>query len=353
MRIEQITRKKVVNAQSKIVTGSLPKGHLNGVLFVIKDTDVTNVAQAGMENVNVPNFRTDLLHDASLKAKFVHDKVEHLSTNLPFSIFTSMSNINYGSTGILSRILMNDLNVVNSVGEQVVPHMDVAPDDERTDMRESQLDGALTTYIDFGSIYCENGNEFHYELEIPNATGKDFHVYAYAISNEIEPFHFLKYDVDFDLNENHQNIITAYLYTETDDKDGDVYVESSESQFSSDFVGLRASTQVFGDIENISAGLLYQVFKSSFGVPQDVWVKVTQNTAKELSTPTSKLGIVTVRADFPLELSTSKNVDNLKKHAELIRRFEKDHPQQAIAMVASGILRASQDVEEQAKRLIG
>lgn len=333
MKVEQIVR----NEESKVVRGGLPKGHLNGLLLSIKIKEGENLID-----------EIQSLHNARLRAKFVSDKTEHLITNLPLNAFIALSDIDFGSTANLSRLLnhgfaANDVPVVlqdEIEGEsRQVAHVNFG----------IQKD-AITLYVDLGSIYCEVGNEFHFELE--GSTLDNFTTNAYVVSREIEPFHFLKYDIDFDLNENHQNIIRALIYTETVDKDATAYVNSNSFQAVCDLEGFRTATQIFGKIENVGAGLLLEVYRSIHGVPEDVWIKMTKNSGDALQSEDSSLGIMTVRVNLPVNKVESKNIDILKKQQELVRVFEKNYPEQSLAMTASGLLRSSESIQEKINELL-
>ncbi len=341
MRTEQIVRN--VDGAT-VVKGSLPKGHLNGLLISL------NLKSNGSHHKE--HSELDTIVNSKIRAKFVHDKVEHLVTNLPLSAFIALSDIDNGSTANLSRILNTGMYIKGLEDPQNKVHIseDLAQPENavKTPTSHSITKDAIVLYLDFGSIYCENGNEFEFELE-----GMTNHmVSAYTVSKETEPFHFIKYDIDFDLNENHQNIMRALIFTETVDKDATVYTESQSMQYSTDLEGLRAATQMFGQIENVGVGILLEVFRAIHGVPEDVWIKITRNAGVPLQRAGSQLGILTVRVDFPLDLTTSKNIDLMKEQIELVRRFEVDHKDQAIAMVASGLMTPSVELEEQIKNLV-
>jgi hypothetical protein len=108
-------------------------------------------------------------------------------------------------------------------------------------------------------------------------------------------------------------------------------------------------TQTFGNIEGISIGQTYELYKSSYGVPSDVWIKVHSSGSVDLTN--GKVGVLSIRSEHPLDLATEKNIDILKKHSELVRQYETKYPDQAAAMIASGLMTPSVEIDEQIKQL--
>lgn len=336
MRVEQILKDfEGLNPLAK-----LPKGHLNGVMVSVQPDNPDDF---------LDSFET--LQKAVVRAKHVGEDVTHLCTNIPLVSLSALSDVDYGSIGNITRAFTSGL----------LKTSEALPSDERRVIADEETQGlnvesleslvknrGLVFYIDFGSIFCEVGSEFQIEIDLNTS---DFRTSIYAISREIEPYHYIKYDIDFDLNENHQNILRALLYTERmkEHKDIQVFVKSNEGSYDSDLEGYRAMTQTFGNIEGISIGQTYELYKSSYGVPSDVWIKVHSSGSVDLTN--GKVGVLSIRSEHPLDLATEKNIDILKKHSELVRQYETKYPDQAAAMIASGLMTPSVEIDEQIKQL--
>jgi hypothetical protein len=328
------------DSENRIVKANLPKGHCNGVAVSIKLKD--GIDFSSLEG---------LLSGSVVRSEFVHKQVEYLSTNIPLSIFVALSDINFGSIGQVSRALTLD-QFTTGGGALTVSE---AANAQETPDSFAFTENAYTFYMDFGSIYCENGNELEVELEFDS----DSHALAvdsvsvYSISHQLLPFHFRQYDIDFDLNEDHNNVIQSWLFTETLDKDAQVVVQADSVQYDSDMEGFRANTQIFGKIENLGVGILTKLFESRFGVPEDAWVKITRNTGTALQSDTSRMGILNIRLKYPISLSTNQNLENLQEQLRVVTKFEKDNPEQAVAMVASGHMSSSIQVKDAIRMLTG
>lgn len=336
MNVENIVKNKVLS--SNVLTGKVVKGHLNGVVIQLEVKTSLNE-----------------LNNVFVRAKFIHDEVVYLATEIPLIYLITLSDLDHGSTQRLSQMITAGRLIVEDSDSPVgLKEVETFADENNPSglnkdsyMSEGFIvDNRVCAYVDFGSIYCDNGHEFQIEIEstVPSSSSPLLNVYS--VSREFEPFHFLKYDIDKDNNELHRQIIRSFLLTD-EPREGTVYVDSQMGNYSCSFLGLQAVSQIFGRIENISLTHLFELYKSSTGVPDDVEVKMFTNDGK-----TSDISVMNVRVEVPLELSTTKNIENLKARAEIVRKFEKAQPNQAIAMIASGLLTPSAEIEEQINELI-
>lgn len=337
MRVEQILK----DFEGDNPLAKLPKGHLNGVIVSIQPDDPFD-------------FLDDFegLGEAVVRAKHVGEEVTHLCTNIPLLSLSALSDIDNGSIGNITRAFTTGLlKTSESVASD---ERSVIADENTQGFNVESLESlvknrGLVFYVDFGSIFCEVGSEFQIEIDL---NGSGFRTSIYAVSREIEPYHYLKYDIDFDLNENHQNILRALLYTERmkEHKDVQIFVKSGEGAYDSDLEGYRALTQTFGKIEGISIGQTYEIYRSSYGVPADVWIKVHSSGSVDLTK--GKVGVLSIRSEHPLDLATRKNIDILKRHSELVRKYETNYPKEAAAMIASGLMTPSKELDTKINELI-
>jgi len=343
MEIRQLVR----NSTNKVTRATLPKGHMNGVVCVVNLDD----------DVNFESY-AEAFARGNIRAKFVHDKIEYLNTNTPLNAMIALSDLNHGSIGSLSRLFQNGfLNQANN-GQNIILSRDFEEESE-TDPREDAvqtsvqypyLNNSYTFFVDYGSIYCEDGNEFEMELELGALEGIQG-VSVYSVSKDLDPFHFVKYDIDFDLNEEHKSLMKGFIFTETLEKDANVVVTADSRQYDSDLEGFRASSQIFGEIENASTGILYEVFSSAFGVPEDVWIRLTRNGSVALNRGDSRLGIFTQRLEFPIQLATDRDIRTLEEKYQIVSKFEANHPEQAISMIATGSMDSAKDIMEEIRFL--
>lgn len=322
MKHQQILRNDL--GSNGISKAHLPKGHLNGVLLSLKPSHGGPFTIADLNKI----------HDIKVRAYFVENETHHLITNIPLSVFIALSNIDYGSTGSMSRLLTSGL-IQSADGLETFSLVDGNDNsEEKNAWNYMYKNDELVLYINLGSIYCDDGNEFHIALEGMNG----FSHSAYAVSRVKDPFGFINYNLDLDLNENHQNVDRLLLYTNTSKRDMLIYLKSDEYSFESDFEGFRAATQIFNEIENTSVGLITQLWKSSVNIPQDVWVQLTNNNDDKLNDDINTTAIVTMRLSFPKGLGYHQSRRNLSKLKDLQRNFEVKNPQKAIEMIKAGAI---------------
>jgi len=337
MELRQILRKSTGITHN----ADLPKGHLNGLLLIL---DIDESA------VDLEEISQDIQR-ATLSAKFTHDKVEYLSTTLPLNFFNAYSDMKFGSTGSLGRLFQS--NELGDDAQSVAlgnPNEDQA-DAERVSVLFPYLNADYVIYIPFGSIWCDDGNEFEATLELASSNAIKG-VNMYTVSNDYQDFHFIKYDIDFDLNEDHKSVWESYIFTETLNRDANVIVQAESRQYDGDLAGFRGAAQVFGEIENSTAGVLYPVFKSAYGVPEDVWIRVNQNSNNvPLQTAISRLGIVNIRLDFPLALSTGQAIATLQQKYNVVSKFQEMHADQAVAMISAGYMESAVEIFQEMQYL--
>jgi len=326
----EITQIKRGSATSRIVSANLPKGHLNGCL----------VAMTVPDGTTHEDF-FGILNGANVRAEFIHDRNEYLNVNTPLSAMVALSDINHGSIGSLSRLFktggLSDGTTTQHVSDTAASDLG---DPTIVSAMFPFMAGAYTFYLDYGSIYCEDGNEFTIDIEFSNIDHAQLFgdINIYTVSKDLVPFYFKKYDLDYDLNELHKSISEGWIFSETLDRDANVVVETDTVQYDSDLEGFRTATQVFGEIENVDAGILVSIYQSTYGMPEDVWVKITKNGSVALQSEASRLGLLTIRNEFPLALSTKQALRSLQSKQTAVQKFKQDHPDQYIAMVAVGHL---------------
>lgn len=340
MKTEILINKHDLKSE-KTVNASFAKGHLNGLII-------------GLSNFG-DKFDFADISKMKTRVKFVSDKVTHLVTEMPFSAILALSNLDFGSTNYLGKIISaGDLTLQNPDGTGQYPKVGVGKD-APSSMSESDKylmtypvkDSGVMAYLDLGSIYCESGDEVHISFELPSEVTLSYplNLSLFSVSREIEPFHFLKYDIDFDSNELHQQVIRSFIYQREKISGGQIYVSSERDTYQTNFDGLVYLNGIFGKVENVNTGVLLECYRTKTGVPEDVHIKYYTDTATE-----KPVGILNVRVEFDIDRVTRKNVDELKELAEQVRKFEQKHPEQASAMIAAGMLKPSVEIENEAIR---
>ncbi len=329
MRTEILLHKHNL-AQEKTASASFNKGHLNGLILAcdlaVSPSDIAK------------------LMTAKVRVKFVSDKVVHIATELPLSCVTALSNLDFGSTNNVGRSFAS-YSMKTSIDKESVTHDNTLTGDGAYESNHIWYDKSLMAYLDLGSIYCEAGDELHVTVEMPANTSVGYLLpfSIFSVSREIEPFHFLKYDIDFDNNEMHQQVIRSFIYQREAVTDGQIYVDSENQTYQTNFNGVKYLNGIFGSVENVGQGVLFEVYRTLTGVPEDVLIKHFTDTP-----PTYPIGVLNVRTEFDIDRVTQKNVDELKALAEQVRKYEQKHPEQASAMIAAGMLRPSSEIEQEA-----
>ena len=323
MEVRNLKRRSTSN----VTQTELPKGHANGFLYMINLT----------EGFDMKDLGHDLLN-ATLRTTFEGDKVEYLSSNVPINPLISVSDITFGSTGVLSNIINNSLTVgADSVEINEVKTEGSKSDKDTVSALGTIMGNSLVFYVDYGSVYCDNGDELHTQIEF-NTMDAVESVSIASISRRLDPHFTRQYDIDFDLNEKHQNISAAYVYSDTLDVDANIVVDAETTQYDSDLDGFQSAQMIFGQVENVHTGTTCQIFETKDGIAENVWFKVTKNGSKGLNTDGNRFGILTIRLVFDEKIASGRSYKNLQDSYKRVSTFVSENPSQARAMQSAGLV---------------
>ena len=323
MEVRNLKRRSTSN----VTNAELPKGHANGFLYMINLVEGFDMKQLG----------SDLLN-ATLRTTFEGDKVEYLSSNVPINPLISISDITFGSTGVLSNIINNSLTAGTESVEVVETKATGSKSEKDTVSALGTIMGnSLVFYVDYGSIYCDNGDELHTQIEFDSMDAIQ-NVSIASISRRLDPHFTRQYDIDFDLNEKHQDISAAYVYSDTLDVDANIVVDAETTQYDSDLEGFKSAQMIFGQVENVHTGTTCQIFETKDGIAENVWFKITKNGSKGLNTNGNRFGILTIRLVFDEKIATGRSFKNLQDSYKRVSSFVSEKPSQARAMQSAGLV---------------
>jgi len=323
MEVRSLKRRSTAN----VTQTELPKGHANGFLYMINLNEGFDMEQLGHDLLN-----------ATLRTTFEGDKVDYLCSNVPINPLISISDITFGSTGVLSNIINNSLTVgADPVEISGSKASDAQSDKDKVSALGTIMGNSLVFYVDYGSIYCDNGDELHTQIEFDTMDAIQS-VSIASISRRLDSHFTRQYDIDFDLNEKHQDISAAYIYSDTLDVDANIVVDAETTQYDSDLNGFKSAQMIFGQVENVHTGSTCQIFETKDGISENVWFKITKNGSKGLNTNGNRFGILTIRLVFDEKIATGRSYKNLQDSYKRVSNFVSEKPAQARAMQSAGLV---------------
>jgi hypothetical protein len=309
----------------KFAKGQHVKGHLNGLLFVI---GMTNAA------ADYPILEA-WIKNSKLKVKYVEDRVRTLVPSVPVHNFLDLTNKNFGSTNEVGNkqkyfetAMMSSLRNLASMEDNSIDYNFFMQLQETTQSDSKQIQ----FYVDLGSIYVDGGNELHYELHCLRELA--INVEVFSVSMENEPMHFIEYDMDFDRNEMHQNVVASYLCSPANEltfKDIDITVDATSVQYETNTKGLVACVSLFGEVENVSLGRTLPVFEAMDMVPEDVQIKFNSDVTIE------GYYILNVRIDTTFKGYIDGKRKAISEKATVIQRLEVNEPVLAEVLQYEGL----------------
>lgn len=300
--------------QTETVKANVVKGHMNKIMFAFSDA-IKDAWSIGQHKVTV---------------KHISDRVTTLIPNLLLRPFVDITNEKfggvYGQADTLALLLKSyvdaggvDANLISSL----------------TNASKWKI---VACILDLGSFDLTDGDELHVTIErYANDTENAPALEVYSVSDEPnEPFHFLNYDVDFDMNELHRNVRELYIYPVIGGGYS-VEVDSPSSQYSANKDGLQAWSMLSGSHEQRLPEAL-KLYESE--IPEDVAVKISGNNQGDT-------GVLAVRVSSDINRYAVQQRMALKKQAGILESYERNEPETATVFQAAG-LPTSTDLENKA-----
>lgn len=285
MKPDNILRQNI--KLNSTVKEDYPKGHLNGLLFVIDPSKLLRAVDLDANPAqcdSIINAVSSYINKAVLKVKYYDSSTHHmLVPSIPVKHFVDITDIKYGSTGMqLVEEIANDVNVIGLGDTAYIP--DQLSEYWYNILQEnSKRLPIISFYVDLGSINVDNGDEIDFELlsnlQIASDVGE---LSVYALSIDEEPFHYVKYDTDNDTNELHNQVVESYLTISDTSKDFDVNISSVNRDYSTDKNGLISVNALFNAHENDILRRLLPVFTGTKELPEDVEIKVTSRDGSKI-----------------------------------------------------------------------
>ena len=301
--------------QKKNVKTNVVKGHINKLLFVFPQ---------GMKS-----HGSVMKHE--LHVRHISKRVTNLITGLNFLFFNDLSDEAFGSVMGQSADLrgLGDTYLKNGGEDPVL----------RDFFNGFMRNEKVSILVDLGSFMLDNGDEL--DITIDRFTYANYELPEMAIysvsDEESESFNMLTYDVDYDQNELHRNVRRLYLQDSQNwvmNRNVDVYVDSPSDQYQFDTQGAMAYAMLMGKFENQNPEV-FKIYENE--VSEDVSVKLIGSEAGEV-------GIIAVRVFTNFEKYEEQQREVLLKKAKVVENLEKNEPEKASVLHASGVIPTSSEL---------
>ena len=340
MRIEKITN----GIMNKALKGSHVKGHLNGFLIAL-EIDPTE---------NIGDFLPDFLGNAVLKVKYQHDRAQTLVPSIPLMNLIDLSNMEFGSTNEYGawrsradKTLQSALNagfgsLADNAGSSQLGEFNTLSARLQSISSDESI---ISFFVDLGSIYVDSGNELHFEIDAGNQSGPTdkIEAHVYTLSKDLGIAEFIEYDMDFDQNEMHTNIVEAFLCTGINSntiKDLDIMVNATSIQYDCDTIGLKARAMLFSEIENVAVNRTLTLFRSLTHLPEDVQVKFFSDSS------ISDYYVLTKRVFTNVEAYLLGENHRKKEVLNVTDKLENDNPEMAKVLQLENVVKTSAEIKE-------
>ncbi len=293
MKTDRLIR-KVINP-SVDLSADYPKGHMNGLIIAI---DPSKLLSGGDPTRALPSLfgLFDFLNNAVVRVKYYNKSTATvLISSIPLRYFIDISDLKHGATGytVLERFV-TEVNSVDSP-DKLAKLQELLGSVSRSDYPFIQI------YLDLGSIDCDGGDEIKLDLSSTLPTGSDIgELSVYSYSENSDPFHLMFYDIDFDLNELHDQVVESYVVADVDtslENDFDIEVRSTNDNYVTDRTGLRSTATIFNKIENKVLDRTLPCFSGNSELPEDVYIKLISRDGRNLP----NIGIMNVRQSSDID----------------------------------------------------